>query len=115
MTLYHGSLEKVEKPAILEPNRTMDYGKGFYTTTSKDQADKWAENFAENTGKNKNDIKTYLADQQNLLTGFGATRKEGAKLSEQMTQAALDLASFNNANDDDAVRNMTKACMGDAV
>lgn len=41
MTLYHGSLEKVEKPAILEPNRTMDYGKGFYTTTSKDQADKW--------------------------------------------------------------------------
>ena len=41
MTLYHGSLEIVEKPAILEPNRTMDYGKGFYTTTSKDQADKW--------------------------------------------------------------------------
>ena len=41
MTLYHGSLEIVEKPAILEPNHTMDYGKGFYTTTSKDQADKW--------------------------------------------------------------------------
>ena len=41
MTLYHGSLEVVEKPAILEPNHTMDYGKGFYTTTSKEQADKW--------------------------------------------------------------------------
>lgn len=41
MILYHGSLEKVEKPVMLEPNRTMDYGKGFYTTTSKDQADKW--------------------------------------------------------------------------
>jgi len=41
MILYHGSLEIVEKPEILEPNRTMDYGKGFYTTTSKEQADKW--------------------------------------------------------------------------
>lgn len=26
MTLYHGSLEIVEKPVILEPNHTMDYG-----------------------------------------------------------------------------------------
>lgn len=41
MILYHGSLEIIEEPAILEPNRTMDYGKGFYTTTSRDQADKW--------------------------------------------------------------------------
>lgn len=24
MTLYHGSLEVVEKPAILEPNHTME-------------------------------------------------------------------------------------------
>ena len=38
MILYHGSLEIIRKPAILEPNRTMDYGKGFYTTTSKDQS-----------------------------------------------------------------------------
>lgn len=41
MILYHGSLEVVDKPAILNPNHTMDYGKGFYTTTSKEQADKW--------------------------------------------------------------------------
>ena len=41
MTLYHGSLEIIDKPLILEPSRTMDYGKGFYTTTSQQQADKW--------------------------------------------------------------------------
>ena len=29
MILYHGSLEVVDKPAILNPNHTMDYGKGF--------------------------------------------------------------------------------------
>ena len=39
--LYHGSLEIVDSPQILEPNRTLDYGKGFYATTSFDQAKDW--------------------------------------------------------------------------
>jgi hypothetical protein len=33
MKLYHGSLEVVSKPRIIVPNRTLDYGRGFYTTT----------------------------------------------------------------------------------
>ncbi len=41
MKLYHGSLIKVEKPKILTPARTLDYGAGFYTTTSFEQAKKW--------------------------------------------------------------------------
>jgi len=32
--IYHGSLEQVEAPEIRLPNRTLDYGCGFYTTTS---------------------------------------------------------------------------------
>ena len=41
MKLYHGSLEIVEHPRIIEPNRTLDYGRGFYTTTSYEQAEQW--------------------------------------------------------------------------
>ncbi len=41
MKLYHGSLEIVEKPMIRESNRTLDYGTGFYTTTSYMQAEDW--------------------------------------------------------------------------
>lgn len=41
MILYHGSLEIVENPEIRESNRTLDYGVGFYLTTSYDQAEKW--------------------------------------------------------------------------
>ena len=41
MKLYHGSLEVVEHPMILASNRTLDYGKGFYTTTSEKQAKDW--------------------------------------------------------------------------
>ena len=38
MKLYHGSIEEVKHPKILKPNRTLDYGMGFYTTTSENQA-----------------------------------------------------------------------------
>ena len=41
MKLYHGSLEIVSKPSIIVPNRTLDYGRGFYTTTSYEQAEQW--------------------------------------------------------------------------
>lgn len=41
MIVYHGSLVKVEQPRILVPSHTLDYGAGFYTTTSYDQAEKW--------------------------------------------------------------------------
>ena len=41
MKVYHGSIEKVEKPEIRTPDRTLDYGSGFYTTTSLQQAEDW--------------------------------------------------------------------------
>lgn len=41
MRLYHGSIDRVEKPEIRKPLRTLDYGSGFYATTSYEQADRW--------------------------------------------------------------------------
>ena len=79
-----------------------------------DEVDKWAEEFANSVGRNLNTIKSYLADQQNLLVGFGMTREEGAKLSEEMTSLALDIASFSNQDEDVAVNAMTKAVMGES-
>ena len=48
MKLYHGSLDKVEVPKIIIPSRTLDYGSGFYTTTSYEQAEKWVERKLDN-------------------------------------------------------------------
>ena len=42
MRLYHGGLQIIEQPVILIPNRKLDYGSGFYTTTSEKQATDWA-------------------------------------------------------------------------
>ncbi len=80
----------------------------------RDDVDKWAQDYSDAIGRNKNDIKTYLADQQNLLVGFGMTRKAGAELSQQMTTLALDLASFGNIDETVAVNAMTKAIMGES-
>jgi hypothetical protein len=41
MILYHGSIDIVENPEIRIPSRTLDYGLGFYTTTSFRQAEDW--------------------------------------------------------------------------
>lgn len=36
--LYHGSNVIVDKPRLIRQNRTLDFGRGFYTTTNRDQA-----------------------------------------------------------------------------
>lgn len=41
--VYHGSTEEVRYPEIRQPNRSLDYGSGFYTTTSYEQAKKLVE------------------------------------------------------------------------
>lgn len=78
---------------------------------TSDEVNQWAQDYSDAIGRNKDDIKAYLADQQNLLVGFGMTREAGAQLSEQMTTLALDLASFGNPA---SVNNMTKAIMGES-
>lgn len=80
----------------------------------RNEADKWAQEYSDAIGRNKNDIKTYLADQQNLLVGFGMTRQAGAEMAEQMTSLALDLASFGNMDETASVNAMTKAVMGES-
>lgn len=42
MRLYHGSNIVVEKPEIREKLRALDFGAGFYLTSSREQAIRWA-------------------------------------------------------------------------
>lgn len=52
MILYHGSNMVVEKPQLIEQYRYLDFGNGFYTTTNRDQAIKFAQKVAFNRGGN---------------------------------------------------------------
>lgn len=53
MKLYHGSLEQVNTPEIRESDHTLDYGKGFYATTSIEQAENWVKRRAKEIKKMK--------------------------------------------------------------
>ena len=43
MLLYHGSSVAVEQPKLLGQTRGLDFGAGFYTTSSESQATRFAE------------------------------------------------------------------------
>ena len=42
MILYHGSIDLVDQPEIRKGQVYLDFGVGFYTTTSYAQAERWA-------------------------------------------------------------------------
>lgn len=42
ITLYHGSNVTVDMPKILPKLRALDFGCGFYLTSSYAQAERWA-------------------------------------------------------------------------
>lgn len=42
MILYHGSYMQIETPKIITQEKGRDFGFGFYTTTIKEQAERWA-------------------------------------------------------------------------
>ena len=43
MVIYHGSDIPVKKPEIIAANRFLDFGEGFYTTSSYEQAKRWTQ------------------------------------------------------------------------
>lgn len=45
MKLYHGSKVVVDKPLVSYGRDNLDFGKGFYTTNLKEQAEKWIRRF----------------------------------------------------------------------
>lgn len=67
MKIYHGSIEKVEKPEIrISKHRTLDYGYGFYTTTSYSQSRDWVKRKMDNANVQKGFVNIYNFDEKAL-------------------------------------------------
>ncbi len=63
--LFHGGSAIITSPEIREPVRTLDFGKGFYLTTSKEQAERWVKNRLRSNG-DEGYVNTYLFDPDSL-------------------------------------------------
>ncbi len=59
MIVYHGSTEVVEKPDVEHSYRLLDFGRGFYVTTVREQAERWARRKADIFGKSKAIVNIY--------------------------------------------------------
>ena len=68
MIVYHGSIEKILQPEIREPNRNLDYGGGFYTTTSEAQATDWVRRRMIENNKNEGFVNEYFLDEKVIKT-----------------------------------------------
>ena len=88
MRVYHGSLEKVEIPEIRTPNRTLDYGCGFYTTTSYKQAESWVKRRMEEKKVKKGFINVYEFDEN-------AIKSLNALIFEVPTEEWVDFVMNN--------------------
>lgn len=53
VTIYHGGSDIITKPEIRVPNRTLDFGAGFYLTSSREQAENWVRRRFGNTEEAK--------------------------------------------------------------
>ena len=42
LTLFHGSTQIVEHPLVIKGRDNLDFGKGFYLTSYREQAQQWA-------------------------------------------------------------------------
>lgn len=62
--VYHGSIDEVVKPEIRQPNRSLDYGSGFYTTTSYEQAKRWVERRMKDKGVAIGYVNIYELDEK---------------------------------------------------
>lgn len=60
--IYHGSFEVVESPEIRQPSRSLDYGSGFYTTTSYEQAKRLVERRMKDKGVAVGYVNVYELD-----------------------------------------------------
>ena len=80
MRLYHGSTMAVRKPLVSRGRVNTDFGKGFYTTTSQEQAEKWArikKNRDEDVANARAVVSVYEFDES-LFDNFNTMFFDGA-------------------------------------
>lgn len=77
MLLYHGSNVEVLLPKIIVSNRTLDFGAGFYTTSSLEQAKRWAVLQTKRRKTGTPVVTVYEFDEKEMQKGLNLLRTGG--------------------------------------
>jgi hypothetical protein len=77
--LYHGSNMTVEHPRVFPLARALDFGAGFYLTSSLEQASRWATLTTKRRGDGQPVISAFELDEKQLLN-VAVLRFDGATI-----------------------------------
>ena len=91
MILYHGSNVTVSEPRLVEQNRYLDFGYGFYTTTNKTQAIGFADKVTKRRKSGERTVSIYEIDEVRAFAECSILRFESAN------EAWLDFVSENRS------------------
>lgn len=91
MILYHGSNFVVLEPKLIQQNRFLDFGPGFYTTTNKAQAISFADKVAKRRKNGHKTVSIYELDENTAFTECSLLRFDGPG------EAWLDFVSDNRS------------------
>lgn len=72
----------------------------------------WGDNFAAEIGRSEKQVADFMAGTQDLLVPVGFEPGAAEQMSKQVTGLAVDLASFNNSADADALNDLHAALTG---
>lgn len=93
MIIYHGGFSEIQKPEILEPKRTLDFGAGFYATTSFEQAKKWAA-----TKKDRFHFQNAIVNSYEFDKTVFQNSELNCKIFEKADEEWLDFVVSNRQN-----------------
>ena len=91
MILYHGSNVIVSEPELIEQNRFLDFGFGFYTTTNKIQAIGFADKVTKRRKEGEKTVSIYEIDEERAFAECSVLRFDSAN------EAWLDFVSENRS------------------
>ena len=91
MILYHGSNMVVSEPKLIQQNRFLDFGFGFYTTTNKSQAISFADKVYKRRGGGDKVVSIYEFDEQTAFEECSLLRFDAPD------EAWLDFVSENRS------------------
>lgn len=76
MLIYHGSTMKIDSPLTTVCRDNLDSGKGFYTTSLKEQAIRWASRVAGTKDCREAWLNIYELDAENVYPAYRVLRFE---------------------------------------
>ncbi|WP_296690417.1 DUF3990 domain-containing protein [Treponema sp. UBA6852] len=100
MKLYHGSNIAVQNPQILESDRKLDFGTGFYLTSNLEQAERWAKLTQARRENGTATVSVFEADEK-ILNTLNVLHFQKADKSwlEFVTQNRKNVAQQNDSYD----------------